>query len=203
MAKLQMLLLIDNYDSFTYNLSHYFQSLQQNVRVIRNDELTLTEIISLKPSYIVISPGPCSPNESGISLSVIEHFAGLVPILGVCLGHQCIAQFFGANVIRAPQVMHGKTSLIQHQSAPMFNHVADTFRVTRYHSLMVDAATLPDTIKVTAWTSDEPEAIVMALTHIELPIWGVQFHPESILSEFGMQLLDNFLALGVFTEKVK
>ncbi|NTS76714.1 aminodeoxychorismate/anthranilate synthase component II [Catenovulum sp. SM1970] len=188
-----MILIIDNYDSFTYNLSHYVQSLSdENVRVVRNDKVTIETIKNWNPSRIIISPGPCTPNESGVSLDVIKTFAGQVPILGVCLGHQCIAQVFGGKVIKAPQVMHGKVSKLQHNGHMMFQGVDTDFSVTRYHSLLVEKNTLPSEFVITAQTLDDN--LIMAIAHVSKPIWGVQFHPESILSEFGHQLMANFLS---------
>lgn len=189
-----MLLIIDNYDSFTYNLYQYFCQLDVDVCVKRNDELAIADIEAMEPSHLVISPGPCTPNEAGISLEVIRHFAGQIPILGVCLGHQSIAQVFGASVIRANAVMHGKTSLVEHDHQGVFNRLPSPFTVTRYHSLVVDPQTLPDCLTVTA-TTTEPDGrqIIMGLKHQTLPIEGVQFHPESILTEHGHDLLANFL----------
>ncbi|OOF14400.1 MULTISPECIES: anthranilate synthase component II [unclassified Salinivibrio] len=189
-----MLLIIDNYDSFTYNLYQYFCQLGVDVCVKRNDELAIADIEAMEPSHLVISPGPCTPNEAGISLEVIRHFAGQIPILGVCLGHQSIAQVFGASVIRANAVMHGKTSLVEHDHQGVFNRLPSPFIVTRYHSLVVDPQTLPDCLTVTA-TTTEPDGrqIIMGLKHRTLPIEGVQFHPESILTEHGHDLLANFL----------
>ncbi len=189
-----MLLLIDNYDSFTYNLADYFKFLGQEVVVIRNDELSLSALINLKPEFLVISPGPCTPNESGISLQAISYFKGKIPILGVCLGHQCIAQYFKAEVIKAPLVMHGKSSIIHHTDHPMFEHIPMQYEIVRYHSLIVEHDSLPKELTVTAKTNDTD--LIMALAHKELPIWGVQFHPESILSEHGHRLLANFLSLS-------
>ncbi|BBQ54230.1 aminodeoxychorismate synthase component II [Aeromonas jandaei] len=190
-----MLLLIDNYDSFTWNLVQYFGALGQEVEVRRNDELTLTDIERLSPRFLVISPGPCTPNEAGISLDAITHFAGKLPILGVCLGHQSLAQAFGARVIRARQVMHGKTSLIRHRGEGVFCGLKDPLRVTRYHSLVVERETLPDCFEITAWSerADGSFDEIMGLRHKTLNIEGVQFHPESILSEQGHLLLANFL----------
>lgn len=188
--------MIDNYDSFTFNLVHYFRSLNQQVAVYRNDKITLDEIVQLAPSCIVISPGPCAPEQAGISLAVIEKFAGKVPILGVCLGHQCIAQYFGAKVVKAHKVMHGKTSIIAHKNTGIFSGLNNPLTVTRYHSLIVDPASLPDELSVTAWTltpNGEPDEI-MALEHSKLPIASVQFHPESVLTEQGHQLLKNFIS---------
>ncbi|WP_421210958.1 aminodeoxychorismate synthase component II [Aeromonas enteropelogenes] len=191
-----MLLLIDNYDSFTWNLVQYFGALGQEVVVRRNDELTLTDITQLSPRYLVISPGPCTPNEAGISLAAITHFSGRLPILGVCLGHQSLAQAFGARVVRARQVMHGKTSLIRHRGEGVFKGLKDPLSVTRYHSLVVEQATLPDCFEITAWSEHADGSFdeIMGLRHKTLDVEGVQFHPESILSEQGHQLLANFLA---------
>jgi para-aminobenzoate synthetase component 2 len=188
--------MLDNYDSFTFNLVHYFQALGQEVTVARNDQITLTEIDELSPQYIVISPGPCSPDEAGLSLEVVEHFAGKIPILGVCLGHQCIAQHYGATVEKALKVMHGKTSKIKHNENGLFHQLNNPLTVTRYHSLIVNKNTLPDCLEVTAWTLDEngESNEIMALQHKALPIASVQFHPESILTEQGMMLLKNFLS---------
>ncbi|WP_440905647.1 anthranilate synthase component II [Catenovulum sp. SX2] len=190
-----MLLLIDNYDSFTYNLAHYFIELGCKVKVVRNDEISIEQIEQLNPSHIVISPGPCTPNESGISLAVIQAFAQDKPILGVCLGHQCIAQHFGGKVIKAPKVMHGKTALVSHNNQGLFAGINREFIVTRYHSLAVEPASLPDELDATAW-SDEAngDKVIMGLQHKTLPIFGVQFHPESVLSEFGHHILQNFVA---------
>ncbi|KAB8147160.1 aminodeoxychorismate synthase component 2 [Raoultella ornithinolytica] len=185
-----MILLIDNYDSFTWNLYQYFCELGAEVLVRRNDELTLEEIAALMPEKIVISPGPCTPNESGISLAVIARYAGLVPLLGVCLGHQAIAQVFGATIVRAAKVMHGKTSPIYHNGQGVFQGLNNPLTVTRYHSLLIDPATLPECFEVTA-RSESGE--IMAIRHREWDLEGVQFHPESILSEQGHQLLANFL----------
>ncbi|MDO2434963.1 aminodeoxychorismate synthase component II [Aeromonas veronii] len=191
-----MLLLIDNYDSFTWNLVQYFGALGQEVVVKRNDELTLDAIAQLSPRFLVISPGPCTPNEAGISLDAISHFAGKLPILGVCLGHQSLAQAFGARVVRARQVMHGKTSLIRHCNEGVFKGLNNPLRVTRYHSLVVERDTLPDCFDITAWSEHADGSFdeIMGLCHKTLPVEGVQFHPESILSEQGHQLLANFLA---------
>ncbi len=186
-----MILLIDNYDSFTWNLYQYFCELGAQVEVRRNDELTLADIEMLAPQKIVISPGPCTPDESGISLDVIAHYAGKLSILGVCLGHQAIAQAFGATIVRAAKVMHGKTSPITHTGIGVFSGLNNPLTVTRYHSLVIDPSTLPDCFEVTAWSeSDE----IMAIRHKEWDLEGVQFHPESILSEQGHQLLQNFLS---------
>ncbi|KUE78793.1 anthranilate synthase [Aeromonas schubertii] len=190
-----MLLLIDNYDSFTWNLVQYFGALGSEVVVRRNDEITLEGIAALAPDQLVISPGPCTPNEAGISLEAIRHFAGQLPILGVCLGHQSLAQVFGARVVRARRVMHGKTSSIRHTGEGVFRGLADPLTVTRYHSLVVAWDSLPDALAVTAWSLDEegrPDEI-MGLRHQSLNIEGVQFHPESILSQQGLDLLANFV----------
>jgi anthranilate synthase component 2 len=190
-----VLLMIDNYDSFTYNVVQYLGELGADVRVFRNDAISVAEIEALSPDRIVISPGPCTPNEAGISMDVIRHFAGKLPILGICLGHQSIGQVFGGDVVRASQVMHGKLSTIHHDSAGVFSGIAQPFAATRYHSLVVDRQSLPDCLIETAWTengSGEHQEI-MGLRHREYAIEGVQFHPESILSEHGHQLLKNFL----------
>ena len=184
-----MLLVIDNYDSFTYNLVQYFGELGAEMKVIRNDELSLDEIEALAPDKIVISPGPCSPNEAGVSVGVVERFGGKIPILGVCLGHQSIAQAFGGDVVRADRLMHGKTSMMHHEGASVFQGLPQPFEATRYHSLIVKE-TLPDCLEVTAWTE---EGEIMGLQHKEHEIHGVQFHPESILTAEGKNLLANFL----------
>ncbi len=189
-----MLLLIDNYDSFTYNLYQYFCELGTAVLVKRNDALTLSDIEALAPTHLVISPGPCTPDDAGISLAAIRHFAGKLPILGVCLGHQAMGQAFGARVVRARQVMHGKTSVIQHTGSGVFSGLALPLTVTRYHSLVIDPTSLPAEFDVTAWTERDGERDeIMGIRHRTLPLEGVQFHPESILSEQGHQLLQNFL----------
>jgi anthranilate synthase component 2 len=182
--------MIDNYDSFTYNLVQYFGELGEEVRVFRNDQITVDEVEKLAPAYIVISPGPCTPKEAGISVPVIERFAHSVPILGVCLGHQCIGQAFGGRVVHAKSVMHGKTSAIRHEGEGVFAGLPNPLTATRYHSLVVERASLPECLKVTAW-SDDGE--VMGVRHRELAVEGVQFHPESILTEAGHDLLRNFL----------
>lgn len=190
-----MLLMIDNYDSFTYNLVQYFGELGQDVRVYRNDEITLGQIEALKPDHIVISPGPCSPNEAGVSMAVIRHFAGKIPVLGVCLGHQSLGQVFGGQVVRARQVMHGKTSPIHHAGKGMFRGLPNPVTATRYHSLIVDKDSLPDCLEITAWTQHADGAMdeIMGLRHKTLAVEGVQFHPESILTDCGHDLLKNFL----------
>ena len=194
-----MILLIDNYDSFTYNLVQYFGALGQEVLVRRHDAISLAEIDALAPDHLVISPGPGTPDEAGISLAAIRHCAGRLPILGVCLGHQAIAQAFGARVVRAARVMHGKTSAIRHQEMGLFAGLKQPLTVTRYHSLIVEAESLPAELEVTARTlPDQPQQKpeIMGLRHRHLPIVGVQFHPESILSEQGMELLANFVAMS-------
>ncbi|OCQ54746.1 Aminodeoxychorismate synthase component 2 [Photorhabdus australis subsp. thailandensis] len=189
-----MLLIIDNYDSFTYNLYQYFCELGTDVLVKRNDELQLDDIERLAPTHLVISPGPCTPNEAGISLTAISHFAGRLPILGVCLGHQAIGQAFGASVVKAREVMHGKTSAIHHNQQGVFKGLNRPLTVTRYHSLVIAAETLPASFEVTAWSQHDGNVDeIMGIRHRTLPLEGVQFHPESILSEQGHQLLSNFL----------
>jgi anthranilate synthase component 2 len=185
-----MLLMIDNYDSFTYNLVQYLSEIGQEVKVYRNDRITIEEVNKLKPKYIVISPGPCTPNEAGISLELINSFKGKIPILGVCLGHQSIGQAFGGKIIHAQTIMHGKTSQIFHENTGVFNGIKSPFTATRYHSLVIDKKSLPDCFDITAWTDDNE---IMGIKHKDLPIEGVQFHPESILSEYGHDLLKNFL----------
>ena len=185
-----MLLMVDNYDSFTYNLVQYFGELGEAMKVARNDEISLEDVERLAPKGIVISPGPCTPNEAGISLPLIERFAGKVPILGVCLGHQAIGQAFGGRVIHARQLMHGKVSAIHHSGVGVFRGLPSPFNATRYHSLAVERSTLPSTLEVTAWTDDGE---IMGLRHRTLAIEGVQFHPESILTEHGHALLRNFV----------
>jgi anthranilate synthase component 2 len=185
-----MLLMIDNYDSFTYNLVQYFGELGEEVKTFRNDEITLDEISALRPDRICLSPGPCSPKEAGICISLLRHFAGKLPLLGVCLGHQAIGEAFGGKVIRAQQVMHGKTSAITHTGVGVFQDIPSPYTVIRYHSLAIERASLPDCLEVTAWTDDGE---IMGVRHKELDVQGVQFHPESILSEHGHQLLKNFL----------
>ena len=185
-----MLLMIDNYDSFTYNLVQYLSEIGQEVKVYRNDKITIEEVNKLNPKYIVISPGPCTPNEAGISLELINSFKGKVPILGVCLGHQSIGQAFGGKIIHAQTIMHGKTSQIFHENTGVFNGIKSPFTATRYHSLVIDKKSLPDCFDITAWTDDNE---IMGIKHKDLPIEGGQFHPESILSEYGHDLLKNFL----------
>ena len=190
-----MLLMIDNYDSFTYNLVQYLQSLGAEVKVVRNDAMTVDEIAKLAPERIVISPGPCTPNEAGVSLEIIERLGANTHILGVCLGHQSIGQAYGGNVIRAGRIMHGKTSRIHHEGKGVFAGLPDAYEATRYHSLVVERSSLPDALEVTAWTENEDGSFeeIMGLRHREYPVEGVQFHPESILTEHGHALLKNFL----------
>ncbi|MBS4197476.1 aminodeoxychorismate/anthranilate synthase component II [Lederbergia citri] len=185
-----MILMIDNYDSFTYNLVQYLGELGEEIVVKRNDEISIEEIEQLQPNYLVISPGPCTPNEAGISLKAIAHFAGEIPILGVCLGHQAIGQVFGGEVVKAERLLHGKTSDIYHDGKSIFSNIRNPFRATRYHSLIVKKESLPDCLEVSAWTN---KGEIMGVRHKELPIEGVQFHPESIMTEAGKQLLHNFL----------
>jgi len=188
-------LMIDNYDSFTYNLVQYLQELGAEVLVHRNDQISIDEIEALNPDRLMISPGPCTPNEAGISIAAIQHFAGKLPILGVCLGHQSIGQAFGGKVVRARQVMHGKTSPIYHSGVGIFRNLPSPYTATRYHSLVVEKDSLPDCLEMTAWTCNEDGSVdeVMGMRHKTLPIEGVQYHPESILSEHGHALLENFL----------
>ena len=190
-----MLLMIDNYDSFTYNVVQYLGELGAEVKVVRNDAIAVADIARLAPERIVISPGPCTPNEAGISMAVIEAYAGKLPILGICLGHQSIGQVFGGRVVRARQVMHGKTSPIHHRGEGVFRGLSQPFEATRYHSLVVERETLPDCLEITAWTETESGDVdeVMGLRHRELAVEGVQFHPESILTAHGHDLLRNFL----------
>lgn len=190
-----MLLMLDNYDSFTYNVVQYLGELGAEVRVVRNDEMSVAEIDALNPERIVVSPGPCTPNEAGISLELIRHFAGKLPILGVCLGHQSIGQAFGGDVVRARQVMHGKTSPVFHEDSGVFTGLNNPLTVTRYHSLVVSRETLPDCLEVTAWTRRENGSVdeIMGLRHRTMNVEGVQFHPESILTEQGHELFANFL----------
>ncbi len=185
-----MLVMIDNYDSFTYNLVQYLGELGEDVKTFRNDEIDLDEIAALNPDKLMVSPGPCTPKEAGISVAAIEKFAGVIPILGVCLGHQCIGQHFGGDVVHAKKIMHGKTSVMNHTGVGVFAGLPDPYTITRYHSLVVDRSTLPDCLEITAWTDDGE---IMGLRHKELAIEGVQFHPESILTEHGHALLKNFL----------
>ena len=190
-----MLLMLDNYDSFTFNLVQYLQTLGADVQVVRNDAMTVDEVERLAPERIVISPGPCTPNEAGISLALIERVGARIPILGVCLGHQGIGQAYGGDVVRAGNIMHGKTSKIRHQGKGVFAGLPDGYEATRYHSLVVDKATLPACLEITAWTDNEDGSMeeIMGLRHREFPVEGVQFHPESILTQHGHALLKNFL----------
>jgi anthranilate synthase component 2 len=189
-----MLLMIDNYDSFTYNLVQYFGELGEDVRVYRNDEITLEQIEALKPDHICISPGPCSPKEAGISVATLQHFAGKIPMLGVCLGHQAIGEAFGGKIIRAKHVMHGKTDMVRSNRQGIFAGLPESFTITRYHSLVIERSSLPACLQITA-TTDDGE--IMGVRHKDFPIEGVQFHPESILSEYGHDLLKNFLKIHI------
>lgn len=190
-----MILMIDNYDSFTYNLVQYLGELKADVKVVRNDEITIAEIAAMKPEKIVISPGPCTPNEAGVSVDTIKTFAGKIPLLGVCLGHQSIGQAFGGNVIRAPFVMHGKTSSVYHNNKGVFSGLKNPFQATRYHSLVIEKETIPECLEITAWTQNEDGSMaeIMGVKHKTLAVEGVQFHPESILTEHGHDMLRNFL----------
>ena len=190
-----MILMVDNYDSFTYNVVQYLAELKADVHVYRNDQITIAEIEQLAPEKIVISPGPCTPNEAGISVEAIKYFAGKIPILGICLGHQSIGQAFGGEIVIAKQVMHGKTSMIHHNSSGVFANLSNPYEATRYHSLVINQNTLPDCLEVTAWTQNDDGSIdeIMGVRHKKLAVEGVQFHPESILSQHGHDLLENFL----------
>jgi len=190
-----MLLMIDNYDSFTYNLVQYFGELGADVQVHRNDQITLDEIEKLNPQYLVISPGPCTPNQAGISIEAIKHFSGKLPILGVCLGHQSIGQAFGGKIVHANNIMHGKTSMVKHNDVGVFKGLSNPLEATRYHSLVIDKTCLPDCLEITAWTENENGEIdeIMGVRHKELAIEGVQFHPESILTQHGHDMLKNYL----------
>ncbi|WP_373087249.1 aminodeoxychorismate/anthranilate synthase component II [Zhongshania sp.] len=194
-----MLLMIDNYDSFTYNVVQYFAELGAYVKVVRNDEISIEEIQALAPTHLVISPGPCTPNEAGISMAAIEAFAGKIPVLGVCLGHQSIGQVFGGKIVRARQVMHGKTSPMHHHNSGVFSGLHNPLVATRYHSLVIDKVSLPDCLEITSWTQLEDGRVdeIMGVRHKTLDVEGVQFHPESILSEQGHDLFKNFLERGV------
>ncbi|WP_373823849.1 aminodeoxychorismate/anthranilate synthase component II [Neisseria dentiae] len=185
-----MLLMIDNYDSFTYNIVQYFAELGQEVKVRRNDDITLEEIAALKPQYLVIGPGPCSPKEAGISVAAMQHFAGKLPVMGICLGHQTIGEAFGGNIVRAKTMMHGKVSPVHHLNKGMFRNLPNPVTCTRYHSLVIDRPTLPSCLEITAWTDDGE---IMGVRHKTLPIEGVQFHPEALLTEHGHEMLANFL----------
>ena len=188
-----MLVMIDNYDSFTYNLVQYFQVLKERVLVYRNDEITPSQIEELRPKYLVISPGPCTPKEAGVSVKLIQEFAGKIPILGVCLGHQSIGAAFGAKIVRAKRIMHGKTSMIYHDDKTIYKGIENPFMATRYHSLVVERDSLPGCLEISAWTEGDE---IMGIRHKEYPIEGVQFHPESILTKVGLKILENFLKLG-------
>lgn len=190
-----MLLMVDNYDSFTYNVVQYFGELKADVKVVRNDEVSVADIEAEDPAYVVISPGPCTPNEAGISLEAVKYFSGKRPLLGICLGHQSIGQAFGGSIVRASQVMHGKVSPVYHNNTGVFTGLPSPFNATRYHSLVIDKNTLPACLEITAWTQNDDGSIdeIMGIKHREFAVEGVQFHPESILTEHGHQLLDNFL----------
>ncbi len=190
-----MILMIDNYDSFTYNLVQYFGELGADMKVVRNDEITVEQITALAPEKIVISPGPCTPNEAGVSIETLKTFAGKIPLLGVCLGHQSIGQAFGGKVIRAPFVMHGKTSPVYHNNTGVFKGLKNPFQATRYHSLVIEKESIPDCLEITAWTQNEDGSMaeIMGVKHKTLAVEGVQFHPESILTEHGHDMLRNFL----------
>ncbi|CAI8287829.1 MAG: Anthranilate synthase component 2 [Cellvibrionales bacterium UBA7375] len=190
-----MILMVDNYDSFTYNVVQYLAELNADVQVYRNDKITIAEIEKLAPEKIVISPGPCTPNEAGISVAIIKHFSGKIPILGICLGHQSIGQAFGGEIIRAKQVMHGKTSMIYHNNTGVFANLTNPYEATRYHSLVINQDSLPDCLEVTGWTQHNDGTLdeIMGVRHKELAVEGVQFHPESILTQHGHDLLENFL----------
>ena len=187
-----MLVMIDNYDSFTYNLVQYLGELGEDVKTFRNDEITIEEIEQFNPDRIMLSPGPCTPNEAGISLEVIKHFAGKLPLMGVCLGHQSIGQAFGGKIVHAKKIMHGKVSMVEHINSGVFENLPSPFQVTRYHSLVIEKDSIPDCLEITAWTDDGE---IMGVRHKDLLIEGVQFHPESILTDHGHDLLKNFLAM--------
>ncbi len=189
-----MIFMLDNYDSFVYNLVQYFGVLGEHVEVRRNDKISVHEIEDMNPSAVIISPGPCTPDEAGISMEAIRYFSGKIPVFGVCLGHQSMGQVFGGRVIRAPQVVHGKVSQIHHDGKTIFQNIEDGFTATRYHSLIIERGTLPDCLEVSAWTDD---GLIMAVRHKEYSVEGVQFHPESILTQSGMKILENFLGLRV------
>jgi anthranilate synthase/aminodeoxychorismate synthase-like glutamine amidotransferase len=191
-----MLLLIDNYDSFTHNLARYFEELGQSVKVIRNNQINCQDIEKLSPEYLVLSPGPCTPNQAGVTLNAIRQFAGKIPILGVCLGHQAIGQVFGANLIRAEQVKHGKTSTVKHNNGKLFDNIPSEFTATRYHSLILQQDSIPECFNVTAWCSSKSSIEVMAIEHKVLNVFGVQFHPESLLTQYGHEILKNFLMVA-------
>jgi anthranilate synthase component 2 len=193
--KKYMILMIDNYDSFTYNIVQYFGELGENLIVFRNDQITIDKIIDLKPDKIIISPGPCTPNEAGISIDVVKNFYKSTPILGVCLGHQSIGQAFGGNIISAKKIMHGKISPIIHNDSRMYTDISNPFNATRYHSLVIEKPSLPNCLNITAWTEEDNDIEIMGIEHKEYPIYGLQFHPESILTTSGHQLLKNFLEI--------
>ncbi|MBO8172703.1 MAG: aminodeoxychorismate/anthranilate synthase component II [Bacillaceae bacterium] len=186
-----MIIVIDNYDSFTFNLVQYVGEMGHDVRTFRNDRISIEEIETMSPGSIILSPGPCTPDEAGISLEVVRHFSGKIPILGVCLGHQSIAQAFGANIIRADRLMHGKVSQIYHDGKQIFSDIPSPFRATRYHSLIVERESLPESFEISAWTE---AGEIMAIRHVSLPVEGVQFHPESIMTDYGKQILSNFIS---------
>jgi len=194
-----MLLMIDNYDSFTYNLVQYFGELGADVQVHRNDQITVSEMEALRPDHIVISPGPCTPNEAGVSIDAIKYFAGKIPLLGVCLGHQSIGQAFGGKIVHAKQIMHGKTSMMYHADKGVFAGLTNPFEATRYHSLVIEKESLPDCLEITAWTQDDKGEMdeIMGVQHKTLKVEGVQFHPESILTQHGHDMLKNFLELKI------
>ncbi|AUM63189.1 aminodeoxychorismate/anthranilate synthase component II [Brevibacillus sp. 7WMA2] len=196
-----MIIMIDNYDSFTYNLVQFVGELGEELRVFRNDKITLEEIENMNPDYLMISPGPCTPNEAGISMDVVRHFAGKIPIFGVCLGHQSIGQVFGGKIVRADRLMHGKTSEVLHDGKTIFASIPSPFQAARYHSLVIQEESIPEELEITART---PEGEIMAIRHRELPIEGVQFHPESIITQYGKQMLKNFLtAYAKETQPIK
>ena len=199
-----MLLLIDNFDSFTHNLARYFTELGIHVEVVRNNAVSLDDIARLAPSHLVISPGPCTPNEAGISLKAIKHFAGMIPIMGVCLGHQAIGQVFGATVVGAQEIKHGKVSPLTHNNTGLFTHLPPTFNVTRYHSLVLAPHSMPQCLSVDAWCeTQDGEKEIMAISHNDFPIWGVQYHPESLLTEHGHDVLNAFLQASKATARLK
>tara|TARA_B100000700_G_scaffold39732_1_gene40087 strand:+ start:132 stop:704 length:573 start_codon:yes stop_codon:yes gene_type:complete len=190
-----MILIIDNYDSFTYNIVQYIGELGADLEIFRNDKITLNDIETKSPSKIIISPGPCTPNEAGISIEVIKEFYQSIPILGVCLGHQSIGQAFGGNIIKAKKIMHGKVSMIHHQDNELFSNINNPFQATRYHSLVIEESSLPDCLDIIAKTNEIEDDEIMAVKHVDHPVYGIQFHPESILTHDGMKLLENFLNL--------
>ena len=190
-----MILMIDNYDSFTYNIVQYCGELGQELTVYRNDKISIDRIISLKPAKIIISPGPCTPNEAGISVDVIKHFFKSIPILGICLGHQSIGQAFGGKIVSSKKIMHGKISPIIHDGTKMYSNISNPFDATRYHSLVIEKSSLPSCLKVTSWTEEGSDIEIMGIAHLDYPVYGLQFHPESILTTSGHQLLKNFLEI--------